>query len=626
MEGAMTSKYSIVTSDLTVKALQDSGYKSTAHAIAELIDNGIEAGADLVELFVVESTDRPSQRSRHRVEKIAVLDNGSGMDHETLRQSLRFGAGTRQHRKGIGRFGVGLPNSSISQCDRVDVWSWTNGPDNALHTHLDLTEVRGGLEEVPEPKLDAVPDEWQALAEGLGTSGTLVQWTQLERVQWRGAEATLANTESLIGRIYRRLIAEGTRIKLVPARGWAPLPGVHDARPNDPLYLMSPSATPAPFDSKPMFRPFGAGNIGEIGVERFMVRGADGNEHPVFVRSSIAVDAARRPDIAGEEWPKAVSPSLNPGEAPWGKHAAKNLGISLIRADRELDLDTGWTNSYDPVERWWGVEIDFPPALDEVFGVTNNKQSATIFSDLAHFNWREEAAGLTWDEFREQLREEGDRRLPLIEIVYHIREKLLGKLRSDLADQTRGTRANRKRHEDVETKAEEAVKRRRVETKPSFTDTLAEEVTEEESKELQLENLVETHKYTPADAQRIIEESIQQGKHVRLLTSRNPDSPAFFNIDYIPNLLQVTLNQDHPVYADLIAVLDGDIDGASKEELADRLRSAAGAFKLLLMSWARFEDELPDKPRERAKKMRQDWGRIASDFLGADEADDEDDE
>ncbi|WP_435220690.1 ATP-binding protein [Streptomyces sp. Tue6028] len=622
----MTSKYSIVTSDLTVKALQDSGYKSTAHAIAELIDNGIEAGADLVELFVVESTDRPSQRSRHRVEKIAVLDNGSGMDPETLRQSLRFGAGTRQHRKGIGRFGVGLPNSSISQCDRVDVWSWTNGPDNALHTHLDLAEVRGGLEEVPEPKLDGVPDEWQALAEGLGPTGTLVQWTQLERVQWRGAEATLANTEALIGRIYRRLIAEGTRIKLIPARGWAPLKGVHDALPNDPLYLMSPSATPPPFDRKPMFRPFGAGNVGEVGVEKFMVPGADGKEYPVLVRSSIAVDSARRPDIEGQEWPKSVPPGLLPGSTPWGKHAHKNLGISLIRADRELDLDTAWTNSYDPVERWWGVEIDFPPALDEVFGVTNNKQSATIFSELASFDWREEAAGLTWDEFVEQLREEGDRRLPLIKIVYHIREKLLSTLRSNLADQTRGTRANRKRHEEVETKAEEAVKRRRAETKPSLTDTLAEQVTEDESKQIQLENLVETHKYTPADAERIIEESTQQGKHVRLLTSRNPDSPAFFNIDYIPNLLQVTLNQDHPVYGDLIAVLDGDIDGASREELAERLRGAASAFKLLLMSWARFEDELPDKPRERAKKMRQDWGRIASDFLGADEADDEDDE
>ncbi|MFF9667316.1 ATP-binding protein, partial [Streptomyces althioticus] len=163
----MTSKYSIVTSDLTVKALQDSGYKSTAHAIAELIDNGLEAEADLVELFVVEGTEHNGHRSRYRVEKIAVLDNGHGMDPETLRQSLRFGAGTRQQRKGIGRFGVGLPNSSISQCNRVDVWSWTNGPENALHTYLDLSEIAKGLEEVPEPKPEPVPEEWQALSEGL---------------------------------------------------------------------------------------------------------------------------------------------------------------------------------------------------------------------------------------------------------------------------------------------------------------------------------------------------------------------------------------------------------------------------------------------------------------------------
>lgn len=626
MEHPVTSKYSIVTSDLTVKALQDSGYKSTAHAIAELIDNGLEAKADLVELFVVESMDRPSHRARYRVEKIAVLDNGSGMDPETLRQSLRFGAGTRGDRKGIGRFGVGLPNSSISQCDRVDVWSWTNGPQNALHTYLDLQEISQGLEEVPEPKLDAVPDEWQALSEGLGTSGTLVQWTALERVQWRGAEATIANTESLIGRIYRRLIMKGKRIKLVPVRGWVQLPGVRDTRPNDPLYLMAPSATPHPFDGKPMFRAHGAGNVGQVGVERFVVKGVDGEEYPVFVRSSIAVQSARRTDIAGEAWPPNVPTSLKPGDTPWGKHAARNQGISLIRADRELDLDTGWINSYDTRERWWGVEIDFPPGLDEVFGVTNNKQSATIFSSLAHFNWREEAAGLSWDEFREALREEGNPRLPLIEIVYHIREKLLGKLRSDLEDQTQGTGTSRKRHEVVEVQAETAVKRRRAESRPSLTDQLAEESTEEESKQLQYESLVETHRYTPADAQRIIEETMSQGKHVRLLTSRNPDSPAFFSVEYIPGMLQVALNMDHPVYNDLIAVLDGDIEGASREELAERLTAAAGAFKLLLISWARFEDEQPEKPRERAKKMRQDWGRLASEFLGASDADDEDDE
>ena len=629
MEDPMTRKYPIVSPDLTVKALRDSGYKSTAHAIAELIDNSIEAEADLIELFVVEARTRVSERARHRVETIAVLDNGSGMDKETLRHSLRFGAGTRQERKGIGRFGVGLPNSSMSQCERVDVWSWQNGPDNAQHTYLDLDEIRKGHQEVPEPQHEPLPAQWQNLAEGLGRSGTLVQWTRLDRVQWRGAEATLRNAGELVGRIYRRFIADGrVRIRLVPVRDGEELPGAQDAAPNDPLYLMAPSSTPTPFDTKPMFRPYGGGNVGEIGIEKFMVQDIHGNEHPVYVRSSIARDAARRPDIDGEPWPEGISPTINPGITPWGKHAFRNQGISLVRADRELDLDTGWVNSYDTRERWWGIEIDFPPALDEVFGVTNNKQAATIFSSLAHFQWKEEAAGLskeglTWDEYRERLREEADPRLPLIEIVYHIREKLLKHIRDDLEAQTLGTRSSRKRHEDAEIKAEEAVKRRRTETKPSFTDQLAKQATEEERKQQQVESLVKVHRYSEADAERIVAETISQDRHVRLLTSRNPESPAFFNVEYMPGMLQVALNIDHPVYNDLIAVLEEGIESASREELIDRIRRAANAFKLLLFSWARFEDEQPEKPRERAKKMRQDWGRVAGEFFNADDEDDE---
>lgn len=619
--------YPIVSSDMTIKAMRDSGYKSTAHAIAELIDNGIEANATVVELFAVESTERRSERARYHIEEIAVMDNGDGMDHETLRRSLRFGVGNRQERKGIGRFGVGLPNSSISQCERVDVWSWQNGPENALHTYLDLTEIRSPDEQVPEPQPDPAPQRWRDLSQGLGASGTLVVWSQLERVQWRGAETTLRNTEELIGRIYRRFITDGRcRIRLVPVQCGAPLPAARDARPNDPLYLTSQTSTPFPFDTKPMFRPCGAGSIGEVGVEEFLVKGKDGNEYPVRVRASIANDAARRSDIEGQPWPEGISPALNPGATPWGKHAARNLGVSLVRADRELDLDKGWVSTYDPVERWWGIEIEFPPELDEVFGVTNNKQSATAFSALAHFEWKEEAQpGQSWGDFRAQLAEEGNPRLPLIDIVYHIREKLISKLRNDLEDQRRGTGTSRKRHEPVEAKAEQAVKKRRDEAGPSLTDTLAEETTPEESRQQQFESLVSTHNYAEADAKRIIEETMAQHRHVRLLTSRNPDSLAFFNIEFIPGMLQVSLNMDHPVYHDLVAVLDNEVVGATQNELADRLERAASAFKLLLFSWARFEDELPEgsKTKDRVKKIRQDWGRLASEFFTADDEDDD---
>ncbi|MGR3937035.1 ATP-binding protein [Streptomyces sp. BRA346] len=616
--------YPIVSADMTIKAMRDSGYKSTAHAIAELIDNGIEAQADVVELFAVEGTERPTERSRYRIEKIAVMDNGVGMDLETLRRSLRFGVGTRQNRRGIGRFGVGLPNSSMSQCQRVDVWSWQNGPDNALHTYLDLRQINGSEAEVPEPDQQAVPAEWQRLSQGLGPSGTLVLWTVLDRVQWMGAGTTLKHTEELIGRIYRRYIADGRcRIRLVPVHGWAELPEAADARPNDPLYLTPDSSTPAPFRSKPMFRPIGAGSTGKIGVEVFKIKGADGKEYPVTVRASIATDAARRSDIEGEPWPEDVSPTLDPGHTKWGKHAARNLGISLMRADRELDLDKGWTSSYDPVERWWGIEIDFPPQLDEVFGVTNNKQAATLFSSLAHFDWKEEGEGLTPLEFKQRLVEEGDPRVPLMEIVFHVRDKLLKLLRDELKQQRQGTRKARRRHEEAEKQAEQAVRRRRTEARPSETDTLETQTSPEESQQEQVESLVNRHKYMPLDAERMVAETTTQNRHVRLLTSRNPDSPAFFNVEFIPGVLQVSLNMDHPVYDDLVAVLDDDYEGASESELKDRLERASNAFKLLLFSWARFEDESGPKMKERTKSYRQDWGRMAKEFFSVDEEDDE---
>src|SRR3546814_3461090 len=88
-----------------------------------------------------------------------------------------------------------------------------------------------------------------------------------------------------------------------------------------------------------------------------------------------------------------------------------NLGLSIVRADRELDLVDSWVNSYDPVERWWGVEVDFPADLDEIFGVTNNKQAATHFARMAAFDWEDEAEdGETSIAFKQRLLEEEEDR------------------------------------------------------------------------------------------------------------------------------------------------------------------------------------------------------------------------
>ena len=142
----MTSNpHDIVPAHLAVQAMRDNGYKNAAYAIAELMDNAIQAGATQVELLCGERKELVGQRRRSRIHQIAVLDDGRGMSPSVLRLALQFGNGTyldEDKHTGIGRFGMGLPSSSVSQCERVDVWSWQNGIENAFYTWLDLEEIR----------------------------------------------------------------------------------------------------------------------------------------------------------------------------------------------------------------------------------------------------------------------------------------------------------------------------------------------------------------------------------------------------------------------------------------------------------------------------------------------------
>jgi hypothetical protein len=144
----------IIPSELAIVAMRDSGYKNTAYAIAELIDNSQQAGATEIEVICLETEKLIEERKRSRIDRLAVIDNGQGMDAPTLRMALQFGNGTRLNdRSGIGRFGMGLPNASISQAGRVDVWSWQNGPDNAVHSYIDVDEIREGRQRyIPEPQ------------------------------------------------------------------------------------------------------------------------------------------------------------------------------------------------------------------------------------------------------------------------------------------------------------------------------------------------------------------------------------------------------------------------------------------------------------------------------------------
>lgn len=594
----------VIPSNLAVTAMRDSGYKNTAYAIAELVDNAQQAGASKIEVICLQEREEVREREVSRLKKIAVVDNGCGMDSRTLRKSLQFGNGSRlRDRTGIGRFGMGLPNASISQAGRVDVWSWTNGPDNALHTYLSVEELESGsIDVVPEPKHEILPDEWKEIALNIGDSGTLVLWTELDfnRLTWKKGKTTLENTGQLAGRIYRKFLGADTlSIRLYCSDEVSGTVLDKQATLEDPLYLSPIVSLPAPFNAEPMF---------EEADTDFEEIEYGGGIHKVAIRYSIArkltIDAADGKDR---------------GQTRYGKHAAKSIGVSLLRAGRELMLDTGWCIGYDTRERWWGCEVEFPPALDEVFGVTNNKQHAVHFAELASIDWEQLAEeGETFQDVVDRLKDEGDPRGWLLSLSNTIRRDLK-QLRERIKAQAANSRTPRgERHptgtDRVTTAANDKWKEREKE-KPTGEDS--EEPSDTDFEQLQ-DQLEEVNNLSSEQAEEFVRLIKAQDLKIIFVEAQFPDPYNLFNVQKKAGITEVVFNQRHPAFESIFGTIntaDQDMESISVPDLVEKLAEAVNVTKLIFAAWARLEKEANIDRAKTLERIRFDWGKMASQFL-----------
>ncbi|WP_414542140.1 ATP-binding protein [Nostoc sp. CCY0012] len=604
----MNNAHDIVPTHLAVQAMRDNGYKNAAYALAELMDNAIQAGASQVELLCGERKEQGEVRRRSRIDQIAVLDNGCGMDANVLRLALQFGNGTHldeDKHTGIGRFGMGLPSSSISQCQRVDVWSWQNSIENALHSYLDLDEIKTRrITEVPEPTPQPIPTTWRNIGHKFGDSGTLVVWSKIDRCMWRTGKAIIDNSEFVIGRMYRKFINSGTvKIRMVAFDLDALYSLILEkyALPNDPGYLIEKTSCPQPYDHQAMFRLW----EGDTSYEYIHKINFKDKEHDVKVCFSYAKEEARQ-----------AEPGKNPGSLPHGQHAAKNLGVSVVRAGRELELDQNLVNNYDPTERWWGIEVEFPPSLDDIFGVTNNKQSARNFGEILQLDIEsllEESK--TVAQLKEELLQDEDPKLPLLELAHKISSQL-SLIRRLIKNQTKGTRSNpEKRHDPYkpEKVATTVTKERKLQGYKGQSDA-DEQLPKAERKQVIKETLKEDG-VTETKAELLAATTVDDGLKYTFVESPL-DTPAFFSVKPRGGAIIVTLNTNHPAYKNLVEILEEDVDKADIDTLRSRLVNSLDGLKLLLMAWARYEDEQPDgKFKDNAQDTRIDWGRVARRFL-----------
>ena len=590
------SMYEIIPASLAIKSMRDSGYKDAAHAAAELIDNSIQAGLNSnkeagtdVELICVEEIRHATQRQRSVLAEVAIYDNASGMDEDILQRALQFGYGTNldpQFQQGIGKFGMGLPNASISQARRVDVYSWQMG--KCLHTHLDLDEVLSGdMVAIPKPESDNIPDEWRArLKSKMLPHGTLVIWSDLDKVKWRTAKKFIEKSGLIVGRIYRRFIADNrARIRMASyTRNKKSCTFETYVKVNDPMYLSKGTSTPDPFDKKPAF---------DLFQECPIKCTINGKKHTVTIKAAMAKQEARDEG----------------GQSKFGKHAAANVGVSLMRADRELELSQAFTKPSEPRERWWGIEVDFPPALDDVFGVTNNKQHAVNFINM---DLDEDAAQLSMSpgEYRELLREEDDPQLLMYTIIEHVK-RFHGTMEKRIVKQ------KAKKHVVVDSRglkigrAEQAAKKATDKRKKNENITGQSDGEESQSAEEKVAGITkwlieqgESEDEASNRAKVVVE---VRSKYLWELT--DIQGPMLFDVTSRSGVLCVAFNQNNPLYTQ---VLDGLIPSEDAEVMINPMYDT---LRLLFMSWARLEDEAGDERRELMQELRYDWGRLAKKFI-----------
>ncbi len=188
-----------------VPSLRGLGY-SLQTAIADLIDNSITAQASRVDIVPDWNGGKPV---------VAIVDDGQGMDRDTLVGAMRFGCagpGAERAAGDLGRFGLGLKTASLSQARRLTVASCHGGAFNCYRWDLDHIEREDANWELLEGAASESKHRFEALRHK--GRGTVVLWEEIdfgrksERPDADWFRSELALLEHHLAMVFHRFLAD----------------------------------------------------------------------------------------------------------------------------------------------------------------------------------------------------------------------------------------------------------------------------------------------------------------------------------------------------------------------------------------------------------------------------------
>ncbi len=331
-----------------VSSLRDIGY-DFVHAVADLVDNSIAAGASEVKIDLnFGGTDS----------WVRIADNGSGMNGTAITEAMRYGSNRDYESEDLGKFGLGLKTASMSQCRRLTVASRIDQDVNRVEVRqLDLDYV----EESDRWAVFIVPaaDRSEDLVEPLSSGpGTVVMWEQLDRVMqykipWgeRARNGLYKMAEQLdqhLGMVFHRFLAGE-----VPRRRRPLAIKVNGKRvePWDPFARSEPHTEPLP-------------------------------EHEIDVQSPHGVGIVRfRPFVLPSQ-DRFSSPEMfqhMSGPAKWNQQQ----GLYIYRSNRMIQSGGWcWMRTSDEHTKFARAALDFYPDLDSAFEVNVAKVRVVLPVDL----------------------------------------------------------------------------------------------------------------------------------------------------------------------------------------------------------------------------------------------------
>lgn len=354
--------YTIAAGASFVRSMQDIGYRNCASAIAELLDNSIEAGARDIAIEIL-------AEDKSKVDRIIVIDNGCGMPPLLLRKAMTFG-GTHRHgsSKLFGRYGFGLSTSTMSMGNSFTVIT-KNKADGKIYIITfdldkcekgDYTDKNGLVQMPPAKELKKLPADIQKLVDknfDSFESGTIVIVDKLNRskMSHSSLNGLRAHLISELGVIFSRWI-DNINVNICST----------EVIPIDPLF-QNP-----------------AGYLYDMGGS--VAEALEPQEYELVLESGVKGKIRIHYSYLGFHFNKVGKNLDRYGVNPRHKIMKDWNGIIFSRNGRIIDSVThipvsAWENAPKGVkrtftnnDRYYSVVVDFDASLDSLFNVETTKQ------------------------------------------------------------------------------------------------------------------------------------------------------------------------------------------------------------------------------------------------------------